>query len=85
MCLRGNLEIESVIDQYVAQMLENPHVEGSKGLQARFKVVEMGHYQHRHEVMLLREIDVGQSETHVTINIPWPTPMYIIKHLLGFW
>jgi hypothetical protein len=51
MCLRGNLEIESLIDQYVAQMLENPHVEGSKGLQARFKVVEMGHYQRRHEVI----------------------------------
>ncbi len=46
MCLRGNLEIESLIDQCVAQMVENPHVEGSKGLQARFKVVEMGHYQH---------------------------------------
>jgi hypothetical protein len=46
MCLRGNLEIESLIDQCVAQMVENPHVEGSKGLQAPFKVVEMGHYQH---------------------------------------
>jgi hypothetical protein len=63
MCLRRNLEIESLIDQYVAQMVKNPHVEGSKRLQARFNIVEMGHYQRRHEVMLLREIDVGQSET----------------------
>jgi hypothetical protein len=52
-----------LIDQYVAQMVKNPRVEGSKRLQARFNVVEMGHYQCRHEVMLLREIDVGQSET----------------------
>jgi hypothetical protein len=63
MCLRRNLEIESLIDQYVAQMVKNPRVEASKRLQAWFNIVEMGHYRRRHEVMLLREIDVGQSET----------------------
>jgi hypothetical protein len=34
------------IDQYVAQTVENPHGEGSKRLQARLNVVEVGHYQH---------------------------------------
>jgi hypothetical protein len=40
-CLRGNLEIESLIDQYVAQMVENPHVEGSKRLQSCFRLLCM--------------------------------------------